>query len=95
MATNQNKEFVQNFMLGEGLLNKHFEESFVKIPAMRQHLKPIFIFPILSLLSLCHNNHKYISSISKKKKKKKKKNTQKNKHTIFVEASAMNISEKV
>ena len=36
------------FNFGGGLLKKHFSKSSVKIPAMRQQLKPIFIFPIIS-----------------------------------------------
>ena len=51
MATNLNEELYNIFMLGGGLLNKrfYFYKRSVKIPAMRQQLKPIFIFPIRSL----------------------------------------------
>ena len=35
-------------MLGGTLLNKNFYKSYVKIAAMRQKFKPIFIFPIIS-----------------------------------------------
>ena len=46
------------FMLCGGLHNKHFYKSSVKIPAMRQQLEPIFIFPILSSMETlsCHSN---------------------------------------
>ena len=62
----------------------------VIIPAIRQQLKPIFIFPIISLTLSCHSNQIACATATTKKKKKKKKK----KRTIFVEASAMNSSAK-
>ena len=40
------------FMLGGGLFNKQKQKRSVKIPAVRQQWKPIFIFPIISLWKL-------------------------------------------
>ena len=40
------------FMLGGELLNKQFWKSSVRIPAVRQQLKLISIFPIISLWKL-------------------------------------------
>ena len=81
MATNQNEKFAYYFMLGGGLLNKQFLKCSVKISAIRQQLKPIFIFPIISLWKLsCHSNQSaYATAIN---------------NNTLVEANAMNISAK-
>ena len=58
-------------MLGGGLLNKQLEDKkkcSVKIPAIRQQLKPIFIFPLISLWKLyCHSKQSAYATAIKTK----------------------------
>ena len=77
-----------------GLLYKHFSKRFVQIPAMTLQLKPIFIFPIISLWKLYVAIATKVLKQRQKKKKKKKKQQQKTNLNSFVEAHAMNISAK-
>ena len=64
----------------EGLLNKHFYISSVKISAKRKQLKPICIFPHYKSLETlsCHGNLcTYTTAI---------------KNNVFIKVNAMNIS---
>ena len=51
MATNKNEEFAQVLFLVEEYC-KNISKKIVKILAVRRPLKPIFIFPIVSLWKL-------------------------------------------
>ena len=68
-------------MLGGRLLKKHS----VKIPALRQKLKTIFIFPIICLWKLYVANvtKVYMQQQEKKKQTKKKNNKKKTNKQLF------------
>ena len=70
----KNSNLDQMYMVGRGLLQKHFCKTFFKISAVTQKLMPISTFPIISLWKhfSCHSNESTYAMT----KKKKKKNTQ-------------------